>query len=76
MKETFESEIVCNEFELKPKIYTFDRFELFFLIKIIHFANKKRMILIPQRLFNNKQVNTLLRDGNVCILSKTLSLVY
>lgn len=31
------------------------------------------MILIPQRLFNNKEVKTLLRDGNVCILEKKLS---
>ncbi len=31
------------------------------------------MILVPQRLFGNKEVNTLLRDGNVCILEKKLS---
>lgn len=31
------------------------------------------MILIPQRLFESPQVNILLRDGNVCILSKQLS---
>ena len=30
------------------------------------------MILIPQRLFNDQRVNTILRDGNVCILSKEL----
>jgi hypothetical protein len=30
------------------------------------------MILIPQRLFGNKQVTTLLRDGNNCILKKQL----
>ena len=30
------------------------------------------MILIPQRLFNNPQVTTILRDGNVCILAKEL----
>lgn len=31
------------------------------------------MILIPQRLFGAPQVTTILRDGNVCILSKELS---
>lgn len=31
------------------------------------------MILIPQRLFGNKEVKTLLRDGNTCILEKQLS---
>ncbi len=31
------------------------------------------MILIPQRLFESKQVSTILRDGNVCILSKALT---
>ena len=31
------------------------------------------MNLIPQRLFENKEVKTLLRDGNVCILLKELS---
>lgn len=31
------------------------------------------MILIPQRLFGEKQVKTILRDGNVCILEKQLS---
>lgn len=31
------------------------------------------MILIPQRLFADPQVTTILRDGNVCILSKELS---
>lgn len=31
------------------------------------------MILIPQRLFDNPQVTTILRDGNVCILSKALT---
>ena len=31
------------------------------------------MKLIPQRLFDNKQVKTILRDGNVCILTKELS---
>lgn len=31
------------------------------------------MILIPQRLFHNSQVTTLLRDGNVCILQKELT---
>lgn len=31
------------------------------------------MILIPQRLFGNPEVKTLLRDGNVCILEKKLS---
>ncbi len=31
------------------------------------------MILIPQRLFENKQVTTILRDGNVCILKKELT---
>jgi AraC-like DNA-binding protein len=31
------------------------------------------MILIPQRLFSIDQVKTILRDGNVCILSKTLT---
>ena len=31
------------------------------------------MILIPQRLFGNKEVKTILRDGNVCILEKELS---
>ena len=31
------------------------------------------MILIPQRLFENKNVNIILRDGNVCILSKELT---
>jgi len=31
------------------------------------------MILIPQRLFDNPQVSTILRDGNVCILKKELS---
>ena len=31
------------------------------------------MILIPQRLFGDKRVKTILRDGNVCILSKELS---
>lgn len=31
------------------------------------------MILIPQRLFNEKEVKTILRDGNVCILEKKLS---
>ncbi len=30
------------------------------------------MILIPQRLFSDKRVSTILRDGNVCILSKEL----
>jgi len=30
------------------------------------------MILIPQKLFNSPQVTTILRDGNVCILSKEL----
>lgn len=30
------------------------------------------MILIPQRLFNDPQVTTILRDGNICILSKEL----
>lgn len=30
------------------------------------------MILIPQRLFDHPQVTTILRDGNVCILSKEL----
>lgn len=31
------------------------------------------MILIPQRLFEAPQVTTILRDGNVCILSKALT---
>ena len=31
------------------------------------------MILIPQRLFENKEVKVLLRDGNVCILEKKMS---
>ena len=31
------------------------------------------MILIPQRLFGATQVKTILRDGNVCILKKTLT---
>lgn len=31
------------------------------------------MILIPQRLFGNKEVKIILRDGNVCILEKKLS---
>ena len=31
------------------------------------------MILIPQRLFEDERVATILRDGNVCILSKTLT---
>jgi len=31
------------------------------------------MILIPQRLFGNKAVNIIFRDGNVCILEKQLS---
>ena len=31
------------------------------------------MILIPQRLFGNKEVKTIFRDGNVCILEKQLS---
>lgn len=31
------------------------------------------MILIPQRLFESDQVNIILRDGNVCILSKSLT---
>lgn len=31
------------------------------------------MILIPQRLFDNKQVTTILRDGNVCILRKEIT---
>jgi len=31
------------------------------------------MILIPQRLFDHPQVTTVLRDGNVCILSKELT---
>lgn len=31
------------------------------------------MILIPQRLFGNKEVNAILRDGNTCILEKKLS---
>ncbi len=31
------------------------------------------MILIPQRLFDNPQVKTILRDGNVCILHKELT---
>jgi len=30
------------------------------------------MILIPQRLFGNKTVKTLLGDGNICILEKKL----
>ncbi len=30
------------------------------------------MILIPQRLFDNPQVTTIMRDGNVCILKKEL----
>lgn len=30
------------------------------------------MILIPQRLFGAKEVTTVLRDDNICILSKTL----
>lgn len=30
------------------------------------------MILIPQRLFHDKQVKVILRDGNSCILKKTL----
>ena len=31
------------------------------------------MILIPQRLFGDKQVTSILRDGNICILSKELT---
>ncbi len=31
------------------------------------------MILIPQRLFDNPQVTTILRDGNVCIVAKELT---
>ncbi len=31
------------------------------------------MILIPQRLFGNKEVKILLRDGNTCVLEKKLS---
>lgn len=31
------------------------------------------MILIPQRLFDFPQVNTILRDGNTCILEKRLT---
>jgi len=31
------------------------------------------MILIPQRLFEDQQVTTILRDGNVCILKKALT---
>ncbi|HFA49942.1 MAG TPA: AraC family transcriptional regulator [Bacteroidetes bacterium] len=31
------------------------------------------MILIPQKLFADKQVTTILRDGNACILSKELT---
>ncbi len=31
------------------------------------------MILIPQRLFEAKQVKTILRDGNTCILKKKLT---
>jgi len=31
------------------------------------------MILIPQRLFGNKEVKTIFRDGNVCLLEKQLS---
>lgn len=31
------------------------------------------MILLPQRLFDNPQVSTILRDGNVCILRKSLT---
>ena len=30
------------------------------------------MILIPQRLFEDTRVTTIMRDGNVCILSKEL----
>lgn len=30
------------------------------------------MIVIPQRLFEDRQVKTILRDGNVCILKKEL----
>lgn len=35
------------------------------------FVNK--MILIPQRLFSQNEVKTILRDGNVCILEKQLT---
>ncbi|MFK7979060.1 MAG: AraC family ligand binding domain-containing protein [Saprospiraceae bacterium] len=31
------------------------------------------MLLIPQRLFDNPQVTTILRDGNICILAKELT---
>ena len=31
------------------------------------------MILIPQKLFADKQVTTILRDGNACIMSKELT---
>lgn len=31
------------------------------------------MVLIPQRLFSDEHVTTILRDGNTCILSKELS---
>lgn len=31
------------------------------------------MILIPQKLFEDKNVTTILRDGNVCVLSKELT---
>ena len=31
------------------------------------------MIIIPQRLFHDPQVKTILRDGNVCVLKKSLS---
>lgn len=31
------------------------------------------MILIPQRLFGNKEIKTILRNGNTCILEKKLS---
>lgn len=31
------------------------------------------MILLPQRLFDSPQVSTILRDGNVCILRKSLT---
>lgn len=31
------------------------------------------MILIPQKLFDSPQVKTILRDGNICILKKSLT---
>jgi len=56
--------------KILPKFTIIDLFRLFIIVRIAHLYD---MILIPQRLFDSPSVKTIFRDGNVCILKKSLN---